>query len=749
MRYETSYDHFYPQAERIYRIYTVEKQSGKINSGISKALEQKLRDHFPAIEASTAFMSGYENCKTQDVPYLRPNFLYADSTFFSIFPQTILSGETQQPLQVKNDMVLTESMAIRLFGDVNRAIGQQVQCTIRSDWPPYNVTAVIKDFPQNSNIRYDAIIYHDMLISFSNMPENMQWSFFPMEGYLRFAPETNIEEIEKQLPNFIADLGVNDNIEVRIMPISKVRHELNADVPFTLSFIRLFILSGALLLFAAIFNFMNFYIDLFSQRHRELHLRMVNGAGNGQLVMQMLIEQACAILLALLLAAFLIVLIRPVFRDWLSMPIEYGQLISLFAIGGIALWAVMWIIGLIAFNGISRFAMQPASVRETSARSWLRHGAITLQLAVSILFIVSSIVVMQQLRFVNHKDLGIDKDGVIQISGFTDYSGKVEATLIQELAKIPQVECLSDAYFQPKHTIGPMEQSTSVEWDGKATTDKTVFHLLYTDEQFAQVFRLNMLAGNYWEKGQTTKVILNEEAVRVMGLKEPIGSIIRIPSLDDVSKMIKYEVAGVVKDFHTLSLRNRISPTILVPTDFLHNILYVRVMPGEEAEAVQRIMEVIGKLDPTLSEAKITTVGDLYTNLNQSEEVGLDMFSILAVVSMLLSLFGIYAISVASTYRRKKEIAVRKVLGASIPDIVRLFFREYILQVVISGIIALPLAYGIMVEWLQGYAYRITISGWLLCSVLIGTLLVVLLTVFSQIWKAANGNPARVISMDN
>ena len=749
MRYETSYDHFYPQSENIYRMYTVEKPSEKVNSGISKALEQKLRDHFPVIETSTSFMSGYENCKTQDVPYIRPNFLYADSTFFSIFPQTILSGETQQPLQVKNDMVLTESLAIRLFGDVNKAIGQQVQCTIRPDWPPYNVTAVIKDFPQNSNIRYDAIIYHDMLISFSNMPENMQWNFFPMEGYLRFAPEANIEEIEKQLPNFIADLGVNDHIEVRIMPISKVRHELNADVPFTLNFIQLFILSGALLLFAAVFNFMNFYIDLFSQRHRELHLRMVNGAGNGQLVIQMLIEQTCAILLALFLGVYLIMLIRPIFRNWLSIQIDYPSLLTLFGISGITLLAIMWIIGLIAFNGISRFAMQPASVRETSARSWLRHGAITLQLAVSILFIVSSLVVMQQLRFVNQKDLGIDKDGVIQISGFTDYSGKVEATLIQELAKIPQVECLSDAYFQPKHTIGPMEQSTSVEWDGKETADKTVFHLLYTDEQFAKVFRLNMLAGNYWEKGQTTKVILNEEAVRVMGLKDPIGSIIRIPSLDDVSKMIKYEVAGVVKDFHTLSLRNRISPTILVPTDFLHNLLYVRVVPGEEAEAVQRIMEIIGKLDPTLSEAKITSVGDLYTNLNQSEEVGLDMFSILAVVSLLLSLFGIYAISVASTYRRKKEIAVRKVMGAEIKDIVRLFFREYVLQVIISGIIALPLAYWIMVEWLQGYAYRITISAWLLCSVLIGTILVVLLTVFSQIWKAANGNPARVISMEN
>ena len=172
--------------------------------------------------------------------------------------------------------------------------------------------------------------------------------------------------------------------------------------------------------------------------------------------------------------------------------------------------------------------------------------------------------------------MGLDKNGVIQLSGFTDYSGKVEATLIQELAKIPQVECLSDAYFQPKHSIGPMEQSTSVEWDGKESSDKTVFHLLYTDEQFPQVFRLKMMAGNRWEKGQTTKVLLNEEAVRVMGLKNPIGSIIRIPSLEDINVMTKYEVAGVVKYFHTLSLRNRISPTILVPTDFLHCILFNR-----------------------------------------------------------------------------------------------------------------------------------------------------------------------------
>jgi len=587
-----------------------------------------------------------------------------------------------------------------------------------------------------------------MLISFSNMPENMQWSFFPMSGYLRFTPAANVKEIERQLPDFIANLG-KDNIEVRIMPISKVRHELNADVPFTLKFIHLFIFSGALLLFAAIFNFMNFHIGLFSQRHRELHLRMVNGASNRQLVMQMMVEQTCALLLSLLLAAFLIVLIRPVFSNWLSIQLDYPQLISLFSICCIALLAIMWIIGLIASSGLSHFAMQPKAVREVTARSWLCRGAITLQLAVSILFIVSSLVVMQQLRFVNQKDLGLDKNGVIQLSGFTDYSGKVEATLIQELAKIPQVECLSDAYFQPKHSIGPMEQSTSVEWDGKESSDKTVFHLLYTDEQFPQVFRLKMMAGNRWEKGQTTKVLLNEEAVRVMGLKNPIGSIIRIPSLEDINVMTKYEVAGVVKDFHTLSLRNRISPTILVPTDFLHNILYVRVTPGEEAEAVQRIMKLLGELDPTLSETRISTVGDLYADLNQSEEVGLDMFSVLAFVSLLLSLFGIYAIAVASTHRRRKEIAIRKVMGAEIKDIIRIFFREYILLVVISGIIALPLAYYIMTEWLQGYAYRITVSGGLLCGVLIGTVLVVLLTVFWQIWKAANGNPARVISMEN
>lgn len=570
-----------------------------------------------------------------------------------------------------------------------------------------------------------------------------------MEGYIRFSEHADIQNIEKQLPGFIEKLNTDAQVETRIMPITHIRHELNSDVPFTLNFIGLFVISGALLLFAALFNFMNFHIDMFSQRHRELHLRMVNGASGGELVRQMLVEQGCAVLASVLLGAWLIWLVRPAFSGLLEIPMEVVPLTILFAGCTFAILVVMLLLGGIAFSRLSKFAMRPASIRENAGRSWLRHGAITLQLAVSILFIVASLVVMQQMRFVNHKELGLDKNGVLQLTGFTDYGGKVQAALMQELAKIPQITSISDAYFQPQHTLGAMEQEANVQWEGKASNNQTVFHRIFTDEQFAETFRLKFTAGTYWQKGQRNKVVLNETAVRTMELKEPIGSIIRIPSIDDVSKMIEYEVVGVVKDFHALSMRNSIKPMVLLPSDYPNNMIYMRVVPGEEAEAVRRIMDTLRQVDPIVSEAKLTAVGDLYEDLNRTEEVGLDMFSILATISLLLSLCGIYAIATASTRRRRKEIAIRKVMGANLSDIIRIFFREYIAQVVLSSIIAIPLAWWIMQHWLEGYAYRISISGWILLAIVAGTIAMVLLTVFGQIYKAANGNPARVISSDN
>ncbi len=745
MRYETSYDSFYPDAEHIYRVYAVEKQSGKVNEGVSRIFEKKLQEKFPAVEASTVYLIEQENCSVEGIPHVQLRTLYTDSTFFGIFPQEFVSGDSRQPLQVLNNIILTETVAVRLFGNAEKAIGQQVQTKMKSSLPPYTVTAVVKDPPANTNMQFDVIIYHDMIKYFSELPEEAQWTMFFMNLYVKLHPETDVDKLAEQMHDFTSRLGVNTNIELRMLPISDVRHQLNTDVPFTLNFIGLFVASGILLLFSALFNFLNLHLDLFRQRIRELRLRSVHGASEGQIVRQMMFELLCSILLALFLACSFVEIIRPAFAGLLNITMELSQLIQIFVVCGIGLMALILFIGFILFWKLSRVSTSPQLEIRITGKPVLRRMAVTMQLSVSMVFIVAALVVMMQMHFVNQKDLGFDSRGVIQLSGFLDYSGKIQGALERELATIPQIESITQADFEPRHKSDIYTMITDVEWPGKSSFETPAFNVIYTDSRFVETFKLKMVTGEWWHQGETQEIVLNEEAVREMGLSEPEGSIIRIPSIDDASVMVEYKVVGVVNDFHTLSLRNRIQPVIFLPSSQASNILYIRVVPGQEQEVMQKIAAILPGIDATLADARLTPVDELYNHLNWSEQVGLKMFSVLATVCMLISLFGIYAVAAAATSRRRKEIAIRKVVGAEAGNIIRMFLREYTLQVIAAGVVALPLAYLVMSGWLQGYAYRMNIPWWLLGGVIVGVIILILLTVFMQVLKAADSNPSEVI----
>ena len=745
MRYETSYDSFYPDAEHIYRVYAVEKQSGKVNEGVSRIFEKKLQEKFPAVEASTVYLIEQENCSVEGIPHVQLRTLYTDSTFFGLFPQEFVSGDSRQPLQVLNNIILTETVAVRLFGNAEKAIGQQVQTKMKSSLPPYTVTAVVKDPPANTNMQFDVIIYHDMIKYFSELPEEAQWTMFFMNLYVKLHPETDVDKLAEQMHDFTSRLGVNTNIELRMLPISDVRHQLNTDVPFTLNFIGLFVASGILLLFSALFNFLNLHLDLFRQRIRELRLRSVHGASEGQIVRQMMFELLCSILLALFLACSFVEIIRPAFAGLLNITMELSQLIQIFVVCGIGLMALILFIGFILFWRLSRLSTSPQLEIRITGKPVLRRMAVTMQLSVSMVFIVAALVVMMQMHFVNQKDLGFDSRGVIQLSGFLDYSGKIQGALERELATIPQIESITQADFEPRHKSDIYTMITDVEWPGKSSFETPAFNVIYTDSRFVETFKLKMVTGEWWHQGETQEIVLNEEAVREMGLSEPEGSIIRIPSIDDASVMVEYKVVGVVNDFHTLSLRNRIQPVIFLPSSQASNILYIRVVPGQDQEVMQKIAAILPGIDATLADARLTPVDELYNHLNWSEQVGLKMFSVLATVCMLISLFGIYAVAAAATSRRRKEIAIRKVVGAEAGNIIRMFLREYTLQVIAAGVVALPLAYLVMSGWLQGYAYRMNIPWWLLGGVIVGVIILILLTVFMQVLKAADSNPSEVI----
>ena len=337
---------------------------------------------------------------------------------------------------------------------------------------------------------------------------------------------------------------------------------------------------------------------------------------------------------------------------------------------------------------------------------------------------------------------------LIQLSGFLDYSGKIEDKLINELHRIPTILEISDANFEPRHEPDLTRMSDKIQWEGCPETSP-VFNLMFADSHFAEALDLTMLQGSWWREGQRTKVVLNEEAARRIGVENPIGMVLRMPSEEDIRVMADYEVSGVVKDFHTLSFRHQILPTIFVQSSqYKFNILYIRTQPGQEMATIRQIRDILPGIDAKLTDARLSPVRTLYDQLNSSEQLGLKVFSALSLVCLLISLFGVYAVAAASTQRRRKEIAIRKVMGAEIHDILYLFFKAYVLQVVLAAVFALPVTYLVMNNWLQDYAYRTNIPLWLLLGVVVCLIILVLLTIVGQILEAANRNPAEELKRE-
>lgn len=476
LRYETSYDGFYPDADRIYRVYSFDKQAGKTNDMVSGILDRKLHDRFPAMQTSTVFFIDQNDCKTEGTPYVRLLTLFTDSAFLDVFPQTIVSGDAWHPLQVANNMILTETVAVRLFGDVEKAIGQSVKSTGLTQYdPPYTVTAVIKDPPSNTNLSFEAILSHEQIKmhkTFVDESGKAIWNFASLQMYAKLPPYTDVGRLAGQLRDYPSRSLANENVEIRMLPIGDVRYRLKDEAPFTLNFIRLFVVAGMLLLFSALFNFLNLHLDLFRQRMRELRLRAVNGASGGQLIGQMLFELTCAILLALLPACYLVVAVNPVFSGLLGISMEMPRVLGLFALCGVGVMLLVLLVGSVLFWRLSRLAVRPRAERKTTGQLGLQRVAVTLQLAVSILFIVAAWVVMLQMRFVNHKDLGFDRNGIVYLSGIQLFINEdVRVALLKELASIPQVGNVTDTYFTPKHSATPSDIKTDIEWPGKTQSE--------------------------------------------------------------------------------------------------------------------------------------------------------------------------------------------------------------------------------------------------------------------------------------
>lgn len=758
-QYETNYDGFYPQSGQIYRVYGIDKQTGKKSEELPLILARKLKKDFPEVIETTQIYSKYgSSFKYGETRLEDPDEEFIDEQYFKFFPRPVICGKKDDILKTLDEIAVTRSFAVKYFKTPEKALGKTLENGYRKS---ITIVSVLEDSPNNSMMQAD--VYE--LDKFDHERENRitdekQWALLNTKIYLLLAPNINIKAFEKKINAYIVEHEYNKSILLKLAPLTDVRHTFGSELTFNLSYIRTFTITGLLLLLCVFFNFTNLLLNRIYLRNKEMKLRNAIGADKKNLVIQLLLELTLLVGISFLLASCLLELTAGDFSRLFQTTLQRKLLFShLCIITGISC-LILTIVSLPLFLHFVRASSLLISGGISPTRkSGFRKISMTLQLCICIFFLMSTFIMFRQISFMKHKNLGFRKEGLIQMEmTFNDREG-----ISREISSLAVLKGFTQAgIFTITHE--PYTQN-EVEWEGKPLDFNPNFQVLQVGGNFPEVFNIPMLKGRFVNEGDLsdgnrhsswTKAVINEEAARIMGINDPIGKKISIwnyTTMRDGSRgRAEMEIVGIIQNFQAASLRNPMLPQVIVTDPSKRNsyFYYARTEPGKEKAAIKAIRNVFKKHskqgDPAT--CKVQAISQILDQLSTSENASLQLFTLLALFCTLISIFGLYSISSSNMEQRRKEIAIRKVMGASAGTIVKMFFLEYLTIALIANLLALPLAWLFMQNWLQQYAYRSNIFVWMYIVIIFATIILIIGTVLYQTIRAARTNPAEVIKSE-
>lgn len=759
-RYETTYDGFYPEASDIYKVYGIDKQTGKKAEKLPLILARKLKKDFPEVKETTQIYSKFGSTFHYGETRLEdPDEEFIDEQFFHFFPRPVICGKKDDILKTLDEIAVTRSFAVKYFKTPEEALGK----TLRNGYREHiTIVSVLEDAPKNSMMQADVYELDKLDRERENrITEEMQWAQQETKIYLLLEPTTNIKAFEKKINSYITEHNYNHALQLKLARLTDVRHTFGSELTFNLSYIRTFTITGLLLLLCVFFNFTNLLLNRVYLRNREMKLRNAIGADRKNMIIQLLLELTLLVGISFLLACCLLEVTSSEFSQIFEAPLQRGQLFKhLLIISGIS-WLILTGVSLPLFLHFIRISSLLVSGGVSPGRKGsFRKVSMTLQLGICIFFLMSTVIMFRQISFMKHKDLGFRKDGLIYMAmTFNDREG-----ITREISSLALLKGFTQAgIFSITHE--PRTQN-EVEWEGKPLDFAPNFQVLEVGENFPEVFNVPMVKGRFVNEGDLSsnggwrpsyaKAVINEEAARIMGVDDPIGKKISIWDYttyrDGTRGRAEMEIVGVIKDFQSASLRNPILPQVIVidGSKWTSFVYYARTEPGKEKAAIKAIRNVFKKHtkqgDPSTCE--VQPMKQILDQLSTSENASLQLFTLLAVFCTLISIFGLYSISSSNMEQRRKEIAVRKVMGASARTIVGMFFREYLVIVLIANLLALPLAWLFMQNWLLQYAYRSSVQPWMYIAIILFTTFIIICTVLYQTIRAARTNPAEVIKSE-
>ncbi len=746
---ETSYDNFHSKADRIYRVVTDTKTpSETIKQGItSTPIAINLKKDFPEVEDAVRLSRDGFLVRKGNVKFQEERSVLADSTLFNIFDFPLIEGNKKTALKEPMSVILSQTAAKKYFENTD-PLGQQLLLTGAAI--NATVTGVMKTIPENSQIQADMFVSMSSFKQIYGQPTtDSEWTNHQYYTYLLLRPHTDAKALEKKFPAFMEshhgaqakELQMQDYLSLEPLRDVYLRSKRDGFVTGNIDNVYIFSVIAVFILLIACINFINLTTARSAERAKEVGIRKVVGAARFQLAKQFIGESVIISLIAFVLSVLLCALALPLFNQLAGKEISDSIFNNPLHILSLFLLSVG--IGVIAgfYPSLLLSSYKPVSVLKgrfaTGTKGLiLRKGLVVFQFTISIVLIAGTIVVYTQLNYMRSQDLGFSKDQEIIIN--TNFDKNKDA-FKQSLASIPGVLSTSFSSGVPG---GWNTSAYSLVQNKRDEMQKTNLDLYFVDFDYIKQYDLKLVAGRTFSKDfstdSTQAMVINESAARSLGytsVQEAVGR-----NFDQWGRQGK--IIGVLKDFHYKSLQQTIQPLTMRFEPWALGTISIKVSATNLPSTIKSIEKKWNQIIPNRP-FEYNFLDEFFNKQYKAEDNFGNLFFNFAVLAIFISCLGLLGLSSYSTIQRTKEIGVRKVLGASVSNIVNLLSIEFIKLVLIAFVIAAPLAWYGMDKWLQDFAYRTKISWWVFALAAFASVLIAFFTISFQAIKAAIANPAK------
>lgn len=733
IHYTMTYDAYHEGADRMYILC---KENVFDTSGYSTRMPYPvstvLKNDFPEVEATCAYIRWIKatDIKVDSQPAVETHEMQADSCFMNMFGISILSG-SMDFMYSDDKIALTKDVAMRLFGTTD-ILGKEVK-NYNDD--PKTVCAILSDL-HHSNLSFGSWGQGKYFRRWQD-----EWSNGSFEIILKLREGTDLAAFQKKLIAHEAKADQRDPHRifenVRLIPLTKYHYSpINQAKSIKFYYLILFSVAGGLVILCSLFNYLSLFITRIRMRSREIGLRKVCGSSIGSIFILLFVEYLYIIFSSGILGMALIETVLPAVKEISGVSGNiYGE--SLLYFLGILLLSLLLLIP---------FVIRRSRIRNTGNRYMLRRASIAFQLVTGILVTFCMIVMMKQICYLTNTDLGWERKNIASINLlYPDDNFEAIADKIKQFSCTREVVS-GHCCLLPKTSAF---SQTFDNWDGKKEEAEDINMLsLWKCENIVSFYSLKLLEGEMVKPTETDKVMINESAVKALGMSEPLG------------KRLYYQnkartIAGIIKDFHITAPTEPVQPYVLIAEDILKNSgfsigkgqILIKFHDGKWKELKNRIDSIFTHEYPEVRYQLYNTEEE-YAEYLRSEDALIKLLSFVAVICILIAAFGIFSLITLSCEQRRKEIAVRKVNGATIRDILVMFVKEYLILLIIAAIIAFPVGYVLMKRWLESYIEQTVISFWIYFAIFGGIVIVIFACIGWRVWQAARQNPAEVIKSE-